>query len=247
MKGKFFEKIIFLGSTVFLLLISSFITFGGPEKCSPSNYKFTKKYTKISHSLLPNDIWRNEKEKELFFGCVQAEEKFVSEIIGKDQSVPLKKNTVANFGPDGIGTLMPGNRRNLRIVPIEIKLAPGEYFAVVEYNSGISYMGVIPYYSSESVVFENKEYAFAGSWDFHYGKGFYPRLWDSIKFTVKSKYSNGKKVDLAVVRFMLSSAYMEAISDTDFAIIDANHPAAKRFILKPFKDATQINKNGMFQ
>lgn len=240
----FFKK----GLLVFIYLIfNSLVLLGGPEKCSQSNYKFNKTYTTIKHSLLPNDIWRNEKEKETFFNCVKSEEKFVSEVIGQDKSVSIEKNIVSNFGPDGVGTLMPGNRRNLHIIPIEIKLTPGEYFAVVEYNGGISYMGVIPYYSSESVVFENKEYAFAGSWDFHYGKGFYPRLWDSIKFTVKNKYSNGKKVDLAVVRFMLSSAYMEAISDTDFAIIDANHPAAKRFILRPFKDATQINENGMFQ
>ena len=140
MKANFFNRIIFLCSTAFLMLFSSFLIFGGPEKCSQSNYKFNKNYNKISHSLLPNDIWRSEKEKELFFGCVKAEEKFVKEIIGEDKSVPLQKNTVSNFGPDGVGTLMPGNLRNLRIVPIEIKLAPGEYIAIVEYTNGISYM-----------------------------------------------------------------------------------------------------------
>lgn len=246
MTSKFLNRIVFLGSSAFLLLIGSFITFGGPEKCSQSNYKFDKTYNKISHSLLPNDIWRNEHEKNLFFGCVKAEEKFVKEIIGEDKSVPLQKNTVSNFGPDGVGTLTPQNIRNLHIVPIEIRLTPGEYIAIVEYTNGISYMGVIPYYSSESVEFE-KEYAFAGSWDFRYGTGFFPRLWDTIKFKIKPKYSNGKTVSSAIVRFMLSSAYMEAISSTDFAIIDANHPVAKKYIITPYKDATQITKTGIFQ
>lgn len=240
----FFKK----GLLVFICLIfNSLVLLGGPEKCSPSNYKFNKTYTAIKHSLLPNDIWRNEKEKETFFNCVKSEEKFVSEIIGQDKSVPIEKNAVYNFGPDGVGNLMPGNRRNLHIIPIEIKLTPGEYIAIVQYISGISYMGVIPYYSSESVEFENKEYAFAGSWDFRYGVGFYPRLYDTIKFKVKSTYSNGKKVDVAVVRFMLSSAYMEAISSSDFAIIDAGHPIAKKFISPPFKNATKINESGIFE
>ena len=247
MTNKFLNRIVFLGSSAFLLLIGSFITFGGPEKCSPKNYKFDKTYRTITHSLLPNNIWRNEKEKELFFGCVKSEESFVSEIIGKDKSVLLEKNTVSNFGPDGIGTLMSGNRRNLHIVPIEIKLTPGEYIAIVQYTTGTSYMGVIPYYSSESVEFENKEYAFAGSWDFRYGIGFFPRLWDTIKFKVRPTYSNGKKVDVAVVRFMLSAAYMETISSTDFAIIDANHPAAKIFLATPFKNSTKINEYGIFE
>ena len=247
MKSKFFNRIIFLCSTAFLMLFSSFVLFGRTEKCLPKNYKFDKTYSTIIHSLLPNNIWRNEKEKELFFGCVKAEEQFVKEIIGEDKSVQLQKNAVYSFGPDGIGTLMPGNLRNLHIVPIEVKLTPGEYVAIVQYIGGLSYMGVIPYYSSESVEFENKEYAFAGSWDFRYGVGFFPRLYDTMKFRIKSSYSNGKKVDLAVVRFMLSSAYMESISKTDFAIIDASHPAAKKFISTPFKNATQINKYGMFE
>lgn len=243
-----FKLFLKKGLLVFIYLIfNSLVLLGGPEKCSQSNYKFNKTYTTIKHSLLPNDIWRNEKEKETFFNCVKSEEKFVSEVIGQDKSVSIEKNIVSNFGPDGVGTLMPGNRRNLHIIPIEIKLTPGEYIAVVQYIGGISYMGVIPYYSSESVEFENKEYAFAGSWDFRYGVGFFPRLYDTIKFKVKSSYSNGKKVNLAVVRFMLSAAYMETISGTDFAIIDASHPAAKNFLSTPFKNATKINKYGIFE
>lgn len=252
MKGKFFEKIIFLGSTLFVLLFSSLITFGGPEKCSPSNYKFTKKYDKISHSLLPNDIWRNEKEKNLFFGCVQAEEKFVKEVIGENESIPFKTNMSAQFSPEGTGKIMPGNRRNLRIYPIEIEVVPGEeYIAVVQYLEGMSYISMIPYYSSDAIEWDytNNGPFFAGAWDFHVqanGTVYYPRFWDSIRFKVKKNYSNGRPVKKAIVRFMLSLAYMEENKSSLFAVIRSSEAAVSIFRTTPRRDATIITRDGKF-
>lgn len=252
MKNKFFKQVVFLGSTVFLLLISSFITFGGPEKCSPNNYKFTKKYNKITHSLLPNDIWRNEKEKKLFFDCVQSEEKFVKEVIGEDQYIPFKDNMSAQFSPEGTGKIMSGNRRNLRIYPIEIEVVPGEdYMAVVQYLEGMSYISMIPYYSSDAIEWDytNKGPFFAGAWDFHIqanGTVYYPRFWDTIRFKVKKTYSNGKPVKKAIVRFMLSIAYMEENKSSLFAVIRYNEPSVSIFRATPRRDATMITRDGKF-
>ena len=252
MKNKFFKQVVFLGSTVFLLLINSFITFGGPEKCSPSNYKFTKKYDKITDSLLPNDIWRNEKEKKLFFDCVQSEEKFVKEVIGEDQSIPFKTNMSLQFSPEGTGKIMSGNRRNLRIYPVEVEVTPGEeYLAVVQYLEGMSYISMIPYYSSDAIEwnYTNNGPFFAGAWDFHVqanGTVYYPRFWDTIRFKVKKTYSNGKPVKKAIVRFMLSLAYMEENKSSLFAVIRANEASVSIFRATPRRDATTINRDGKF-
>ena len=252
MTSKFLNRIVFLGSSAFLLLIGSFITFGGPEKCSPKNYKFDKTYSKITHSLLPNDIWRNEKEKDLFFGCVKAEEKFVREIIGEEQSIPFHVNTTAQFSPLGTGTIMPGNMRNLRVFPLEIEVEPGEeYIAVIHYLEGMSYISMIPYYSSDAIEWDrnyNNELIFAGAWDFHVqanGTVYYPRFWDTIRFKVKKTYSNGKPVKKAIVRFMLSLAYMEEDKSSFFSLMKASEASAKTFKETPRKDATQI-VNGHF-
>ena len=58
---------------IFLLTCINTAVFAGAEECSVSNAKFQKNYRPISHALLPNNVWRSEKEKELFFNCVRAE------------------------------------------------------------------------------------------------------------------------------------------------------------------------------
>lgn len=236
---------------VMVLLFSS-LGFSGPEKCSPKNFKFQKSFGTIKHSLLPQDIWRNEKEKELFFQCVNAEEKFVKEVIGENQSIPFHVNMTSQFSPLGTGTIMPGNMRNLRVFPLEIEVEPGEeYIAIVQYLEGTSYISMIPYYSSDAIEWtqnSNNDIFFAGAWDFHIqpdGKVYYPRFWDSIKFKVKKKYSNGKPVKRAIVRFMLSLAYMEQDKSSLFALIRSSEPAASIFKTTPRKDATNII-NGTF-
>ena len=249
MKNNFLKQIF---SCIIVFLMFSLVTFGGTEKCSPSNYKFDKTYSKITHPLLPNDIWRNEKEKEIFFGCVKSEEKFVKEIIGEEQSIPFHVNMTSQFSPLGTGTIMPGNMRNLRVFPLEIEVEPGEeYIAVIRYLEGISYISMIPYYSSDAIEWDRNytsEIIFAGAWDFHVqanGTVYYPRFWDTIRFKVKKKYSNGKPVKKAIVRFMLSLAYMEEDKSSFFSLMKASEPAAKIFKENPRKDATQII-NGMF-
>jgi len=246
-KGVIFMKSIrqfFLG-VICLLPFMSNITFAGPEECSVSNAKFQKTYKTISHSLLSNNIWRNEKEKELFFNCVRAEKKFVYEIIGKDQSIPLEKNTIGFFEPKANGQLI-GNTRNLTIYPIEMELEPGEYIAALEYQGSTAYLAAIPYYSSDAIEFHQTHDVFAGSWDFQPGKGYMPRLWDSLSFTVKSHYSNGTPVKKAIVRFILSTAHMEYRSGIDFAIVEKKHPGAAKFIKEPFRNATKIGSDGRF-
>ena len=183
MKANFFNRIIFLCSTAFLMLFSSFVTLAGSEKCLPKNYKFDKTYSKITHPLLPNDIWRSDSEKEVFFGCVKAEEKFVKEIVGEEASIPFHVNMTSQFSPLGTGTIMPGNMRNLRVFPLEIEVEPGEeYIALIHYLEGMSYASLIPYYSSDAIVWDreyNNEIIFAGAWDFHVqanGTVYYPRF-----------------------------------------------------------------------
>ena len=242
-----FFKIIFL-----LPFIISSVIFADPRECSASNAKFQKNYKTITHSLLPNNVWRNENEKELFFNCVRAEKKFVYEIIGKDESIPLTVNMYGEFGPDGTGPLMPGNSRNLKVYPIEVEVEPGkEYIAIIQYLRSTSYAALIPYYSSDAVEFENnRQDIYAGAWDFHIhsnGTAYYPRYWDSIKFKVKTKYSNGKPVQKAIVWFIISTAYMDEKSDSLFAIVETTHANVSQFLKEPTKDSTYIDsKNKKF-
>ena len=231
---------------IFLLTCINAAVFAGAEECSVSNAKFQKNYSPISHALLPNNVWRSEKEKELFFNCVRAEKKFVYEIIGKDVSMPLKVNMPVELGPDGTGSLRPGNTRDLKVYPVEVEVEPGkEYIAIIQYLGSMSYAALIPYYSSDAVEFiNNKKDIYAGAWHFYvYDNGtvYYPRYWDSIKFKVKTKYSNGKPVKKAIVRFIVSTAYMEQQSNSLFAIMETTHIGASQFLNTPTKQATYID------
>lgn len=236
---------IFLRITFLLTCISSVI-FAGAEECSVSNAKFQKNYSPISHALLPNNVWRSEKEKEVFFNCVRAEKKFVYEIIGKDVYMPLTTNMAVELGPDGTGSLLPGNSRNLKVYPVEVEVEPGkEYIAIIQYLGSMSYAALIPYYSSDAVEFENnRQDIYAGAWNFYVydnRKVYYPKYWDSIKFKVKTKYSNGKPVQKAIVRFIVSTAYMEQQSNSLFAIMETTHIGASQFLNTPTKQATYID------
>ena len=231
---------------IFLLTCINTAVFAGAEECSVSNAKFQKNYSPISHALLPNNVWRSEKEKELFFNCVRAEKKFVYEIIGKDISMPLTVNMPVELGPDGTGSLKPGNTRDLKVYPVEVEVEPGkEYIAIIQYLGSMSYAALIPYYSSDAVEFiNNKKDIYAGAWHFYvYDNGtvYYPRYWDSIKFKVKTKYSNGKPVKKAIVRFIVSTAYMEQQSNSLFAIMETTHIGASQFLNTPTKQATYID------
>lgn len=231
---------------IFLLTCINTAVFAGAEECSVSNAKFQKNYSPISHALLPNNVWRSEKEKELFFNCVRAEKKFVYEIIGKDISMPLTVNMPVELGPDGTGSLRPGNTRDLKVYPVEVEVEPGkEYIAIIQYLGSMSYAALIPYYSSDAVEFiNNKKDIYAGAWHFYvYDNGtvYYPRYWDSIKFKVKTKYSNGKPVKKAIVRFIVSTAYMEQQSNSLFAIMETTHIGASQFLNTPTKQATYID------
>ena len=231
---------------IFLLTCINAAVFAGAEECSVSNAKFQKNYSPISHALLPNNVWRSEKEKELFFNCVRAEKKFVYEIIGKDISMPLTVNMPVELGPDGTGSLKPGNTRDLKVYPVEVEVEPGkEYIAIIQYLGSMSYAALIPYYSSDAVEFiNNKKDIYAGAWHFYvYDNGtvYYPRYWDSIKFKVKTKYSNGKPVKKAIVRFIVSTAYMEQQSNSLFAIMETTHIGASQFLNTPTKQATYID------
>ena len=236
---------IFLRITFLLTCISSVI-FAGAEECSVSNAKFQKNYSPISHALLPNNVWRSEKEKEVFFNCVRAEKKFVYEIIGKDVYMPLTTNMAVELGPDGTGSLLPGNSRNLKVYPVEVEVEPGkEYIAIIQYLGSMSYAALIPYYSSDAVEFENnRQDIYAGAWHFYVydnRKVYYPKYWDSIKFKVKTKYSNGKPVQKAIVRFIVSTAYMEQQSNSLFAIMETTHIGASQFLNTPTKQAPYID------
>ena len=236
---------IFLRITFLLTCISSVI-FAGAEECSVSNAKFQKNYSPISHALLPNNVWRSEKEKEVFFNCVRAEKKFVYEIIGKDVYMPLTTNMAVELGPDGTGSLLPGTSRNLKVYPVEVEVEPGkEYIAIIQYLGSMSYAALIPYYSSDAVEFENnRQDIYAGAWNFYVydnRKVYYPKYWDSIKFKVKTKYSNGKPVQKAIVRFIVSTAYMEQQSNSLFAIMETTHIGASQFLNTPTKQATYID------
>lgn len=231
---------------IFLLTCINTAVFAGAEECSVSNAKFQKNYSPISHALLPNNVWRSEKEKELFFNCVRAEKKFVYEIIGKDVSMPLTVNMPVELGPDGTGSLRPGNTRDLKVYPVEVEVEPGkEYIAIIQYLGSMSYAALIPYYSSDAVEFiNNRQDIYAGAWHFYvYDNGtvYYPRYWDSIKFKVKTKYSNGKPVKKAIVRFIVSTAYMEQQSNSLFAIMETTHIGASQFLNTPTKQATYID------
>ena len=231
---------------IFLLTCINTAVFAGAEECSVSNAKFQKNYSPISHALLPNNVWRSEKEKELFFNCVRAEKKFVYEIIGKDISMPLTVNMPVELGPDGTGSLRPGNTRDLKVYPVEVEVEPGkEYIAIIQYLGSMSYAALIPYYSSDAVEFiNNRQYIYAGAWHFYvYDNGtvYYPKYWDSIKFKVKTKYSNGKPVKKAIVRFIVSTAYMEQQSNSLFAIMETTHIGASQFLNTPTKQATYID------
>jgi len=231
---------------IFLLTCINTAVFAGAEECSVSNAKFQKNYRPISHALLPNNVWRSEKEKELFFNCVRAEKKFVYEIIGKDVSMPLTVNMPVELGPDGTGSLRPGNTRDLKVYPVEVEVEPGkEYIAIIQYLGSMSYAALIPYYSSDAVEFiNNRQDIYAGAWHFYvYDNGtvYYPRYWDSIKFKVKTKYSNGKPVKKAIVRFIVSTAYMEQQSNSLFAIMETTHIGASQFLNTPTKQATYID------
>lgn len=231
---------------IFLLTCINAAVFAGAEECSVSNAKFQKNYSPISHALLPNNVWRSEKEKELFFNCVRAEKKFVYEIIGKDVSMPLTVNMPVELGPDGTGSLRPGNTRDLKVYPVEVEVEPGkEYIAIIQYLGSISYAALIPYYSSDAVEFiNNRQDIYAGAWHFYvYDNGtvYYPKYWDSIKFKVKTKYSNGKPVKKAIVRFIVSTAYMEQQSNSLFAIMETTHIGASQFLNTPTKQATYID------
>ena len=231
---------------IFLLTCINTAVFAGAEECSVSNAKFQKNYSPISHALLPNNVWRSEKEKELFFNCVRAEKKFVYEIIGKDISMPLTVNMPVELGPDGTGLLRPGNTRDLKVYPVEVEVEPGkEYIAIIQYLGSMSYAALIPYYSSDAVEFiNNRQDIYAGAWHFYvYDNGtvYYPKYWDSIKFKVKTKYSNGKPVKKAIVRFIVSTAYMEQQSNSLFAIMETTHIGASQFLNTPTKQATYID------
>lgn len=231
---------------IFLLTCINTAVFAGAEECSVSNAKFQKNYSPISHALLPNNVWRSEKEKELFFNCVRAEKKFVYEIIGKDVSMPLTVNMPVELGPDGTGSLRPGNTRDLKVYPVEVEVEPGkEYIAIIQYLGSMSYAALIPYYSSDAVEFiNNRQDIYAGAWHFYvYDNGtvYYPKYWDSIKFKVKTKYSNGKPVKKAIVRFIVSTAYMEQQSNSLFAIMETTHIGASQFLNTPTKQATYID------
>ena len=246
MKTRFLNHVMMV-----MVLLCSSLGFSGPEKCSPKNYKFEKTYNKITHSLLPNDVWRIEKEKQLFFQCVQAEEKFVKEIIGEDQSIPVFHNVAMTFGPDGTGTMLPGNMRDLKIYPLEIEVQPGkEYLIVVSYLGGMSYASIVPYYSSDAIEWiDSKTEIYSGAWDFHVQKNgtFYlPRYWDSMRFRVKSKYSDGKPVKKAIVRLMAVAAKMEEEALAGLVIFETSHPSAKQYISEPHRDARGLDKNGHF-
>ena len=246
MKSRFLKPVMM----VMVLLFFSSLGFSGPEKCSPKNFKFQKSFGTITHSLLPQDIWRNEKEKELFFQCVKSEEKFIKEIIGEDQSIPVFYNVAMTFGPEGTGTILPGNIRNLKIYPLEIEVQPGkEYLLVLSYLGGMSYASVIPYYSSDAIEFDSKTEIYSGAWDFHVQKNgtvYYPRYWDSMKFRVKSKYFNGKPVKKAIVRLMVVSAKMEQEALSSLVIFEASHASAKHYLAEPYRDAKGIDKYGNF-
>ena len=238
-------KKFFLGIIFSLPLISSVI-FAGAEECSVSNAKFQKNYSPISHALLPNNVWRSEKEKEVFFNCVRAEKKFVYEIIGKDVFMPLEANMAVELGPDGTGSLMPGNTRNLKVYPVEVEVEPGkEYIAIIQYLGSMSYAALIPYYSSDAVEFiNNRQDIHAGAWSFYRynnGAAYNLRVWDSIKFKVKTKYSNGKPVQKAIVRFFISTAYMEQQSNSLFTIIETTHIGASQFLREPTKEIKPNN------
>ena len=231
---------------IFLLTCINTAVFAGAEECSVSNAKFQKNYSPISHALLPNNVWRSEKEKEVFFNCVRAEKKFVYEIIGKDVYMPLTTNMAVELGPDGTGSLLPGNSRNLKVYPVEVEVEPGkEYIAIIQYLGSMSYAALIPYYSSDAVEFENnRQDIYAGAWHFYVydnRKVYYPKYWDSIKFKVKTKYSNGKPVQKAIVRFIVSTAYMEQQSNSLFAIMETTHIGASQFLNTPTKQATYID------
>ena len=239
-----------LGLFILIMILFTTISFAGPEKCSPENAKFKKSFSTITHSLLPQNVWRNEKEKELFFGCVEAEEKFVKEVIGENQSIPIFHNVAMTFGPDGTGTMLPGNMRDLKIYPLEIEVQPGkEYLIVLSYLGGMSYASVIPYYSSDAIEFDSKTEIYSGAWDFHVQKNgtvYYPRYWDSMKFRVKSKYFNGKPVKKAIVRLMVVSAKMEQEALSSLVIFEASHASAKHYLAEPYRDAKGIDKYGNF-
>ena len=231
---------------IFLLTCINAAVFAGAEECSVSNAKFQKNYSPISHALLPNNVWRSEKEKELFFNCVRAEKKFVYEIIGKDVFMPLEANMAVELGPDGTGSLMPGNTRNLKVYPVEVEVEPGkEYIAIIQYLGSMSYAALIPYYSSDAVEFiNNRQDIHAGAWSFYRynnGAAYNLRVWDSIKFKVKTKYSNGKPVQKAIVRFFISTAYMEQQSNSLFTIIETTHIGASQFLREPTKEIKPNN------
>ena len=233
-----------------LIMILATISFAGSEKCSPENAKFKKSFNTITHSLLPKNVWRNEKEKELFFGCVEAEENFVENVIGKGQSIPIIINVPTTFGPDGVGTIYNGNR-NLKIQPIEVSVEPGkEYVVALQYLGGTTFSAVIPYYSSAAITWiDTKTEIFSGSWDFHVQKDntvYYPRYWDSMKFKVNYTYPNGGKVKKAFVRFMVISALMENADLSGFVVAEINQPIASHYIAEPKRDAIGIDKNGRF-
>lgn len=247
MKSRFLKPVMM----VMVLLFFSSLGFSGPEKCSHKNFKFQKSFGTITHSLLPQDIWRNEKEKELFFQCVQSEEKFIKEIIGEDQSIPVFHNVAMTFGPEGTGTILPGNIRNLKIYPLEIEVQPGkEYLIVLSYLGGMSFSSIIPYYSSDAIEWINsRSNIYSGAWDFHVQKNgtvYYPRYWDSMKFRVKSKYFNGKPVKKAIVRLMVVSAKMEQEALSSLVIFEASHASAKHYLAEPYRDAKGIDKYGNF-
>jgi hypothetical protein len=240
-----------LGLFILIMILFTTISFAGPEKCSPENAKFKKSFSTITHSLLPQNVWRNEKEKELFFGCVEAEEKFVKEVIGENQSIPIFHNVAMTFGPDGTGTILPGNMRDLKIYPLEIEVQPGkEYLIVVSYLGGMSFSSIIPYYSSDAIEWiDSKTEIYSGAWDFHIQKNgtfYYPRYWDSMRFRVKSKYSDGKPVKKAIVRLMAVSAKMEEEALAGFVIFEASHASAKHYLAEPHRDAKGLDKNGQF-
>ncbi len=160
--------------------------------------------------------------------------------------MPLTTNMAVELGPDGTGSLMPGNSRNLKVYPVEVEVEPGkEYIAIIQYLGSMSYAALIPYYSSDAVEFENnRQDIYAGAWHFYVydnRKAYYPKYWDSIKFKVKTKYSNGKPVQKAIVRFIVSTAYMEQQSNSLFAIMETTHIGASQFLNTPTKQATYID------
>lgn len=248
MKNNFLKRFF---SCIIVFLMFSFVIFAGHDKCSPSNFKFNKTYSTITHSLLPNNIWRNEKEKEIFFNCVQSEEKFVKEIIGEDQSIPIVVNQTLSFGPGEAGVLMPGNQRDLKIFPVEVEVEPGkEYIIFLNYFGGLSFSSILKYYSSDAIQWQDSKIdIYSGSWDFRVQNNktvFAPRFWDSMKFTVKNKYSDGKPVKKAIVRFMVVAAKMESESLSGFGIFETSNASIQKYLSEPYRDATGIDKNGHF-